>query len=53
MSHVVIAFKQNKSTVVFQGTYEQAQAYQWSSKHAADLLAQGYTDWQLKPAKER
>ena len=49
MSHVVIAFKGNKALIVFQGTLEQAQAFQWSSQNADALKRQGFTHWQLMP----
>jgi hypothetical protein len=53
MSHVIIAFKPDGTKkVVFTGTLEQAQAYQWSKRNAYNLTAQGYITWQLAPAKE-
>jgi len=55
MSHIVLAFKSdsNKGTVVFQGTLEAAQEFQWSSANAAGLIAQGFTTWQLARAGEK
>jgi hypothetical protein len=53
MSHIVLAFTATgKSAIVFQGTLEACQAFQWSSKNADALKAQGYTDWKLVPKEK-